>query len=230
MTKRTLVHVRKDLAAAFPDVTFSYGNAGRGYKRGHCVIWRGGPQADAVQAVAAPELGWGWKRKVWHYRREPTQAESDAMLAAREEERPLMEALAKELRLARREAGIAKAKATRARNVARNARLNRKWPSIVFDVTGDRVGWRGGPMESDVVALLGDVAVWQCSRILGPLDVVLAKQATLASAATVEAIRLQAVMAARHARRLAARRAKDVRIGAAMQRQVQASRQGKLCL
>ena len=133
MTGDTIRDVKKRLAAAFPGVVFTYGTAGRGRQRGHAVEWTGGPEAEAVQAAAAYRPAWkrqGRSGERLCTRRNMTPEEEAAGRAEKDREWAAWEAGAGERAAARaaratenRRLGAVKAKATRARNAAREATL-----------------------------------------------------------------------------------------------------------
>ncbi len=133
MTGDTIRDVKKRLAAAFPGVVFTYGKAGRGRQRGHAVEWVGGPAAEAVQAAAAYRPAWkrhGRSGERLYTRRNMTPEEEAAWRAEKDREWSAWEAGAGERAAARaaratenRRLGAVKAKATRARNAAREATL-----------------------------------------------------------------------------------------------------------
>ncbi len=181
MTGDTIRDVKKRLAAAFPSVVFTYGKAGRGRQRGHAVEWTGGPAAEAVQAAAAYRPAWkrhGRSGERLYTRRSMTPEEEAAWRAEKDREWSAWEAGAGERAAARaaqatenRRLGAVKAKATRARNAAREATLIdlcKRWPGVEWDSNGDWLHWRDGPLEEDVTAVLPD-GLWRFLRRQGTL-------------------------------------------------------------
>ena len=126
MTGDTIRDVKKRLAAAFPGVVFTYGTAGRGRQRGHAVEWTGGPKAEAVQAAAAYRPSWkrqGRSGERLYTRRNMTPEEEAAWRAAWEAGAGERAAARAARATENRRLGAVKAKATRARNAAREATL-----------------------------------------------------------------------------------------------------------
>jgi hypothetical protein len=137
MPKETILTVKKRLAAAFPEVEFTYGTVGRGRMAGPCISWTGGPPENSVQEASMCRLQW---RRQYHFIRHYTPAEREAIDAAREAERPAREAAEAAAKIARREAGKLKSAETRARNAATKAKLAEA---------------SDGPTRAEVAALLG---------------------------------------------------------------------------
>ena len=148
--------VKKNLAAAFPDVEFTWDTAGRGHDRGHACRWTGGPLAAIVRAAAM--LGW---RMTYHFQRKMTEAEAEvyyaeqqAKWAAEEAARAAAEPARK---AAAKAAGIAKRAETAKVKRDALATLTEAFPGVPFKVSAGtyslNVCWTDGPEREAVESL-----------------------------------------------------------------------------
>jgi hypothetical protein len=157
MKQRTLRDVKKDIAAAFPDVEFTWTTEGRGQKRGPCCRWLGGPSQEAVRAnTNVPWGSWRVPPKIYYFIRTMTPAEQAAHDAEQEakhktwlSDAPAREAHRKAEIAANRRAGAAQAVTTRAAKKEIATRLAAYFPGVEFTITilrgGEKVSWVDGP-------------------------------------------------------------------------------------
>jgi hypothetical protein len=208
-SKITLRTIKARLAAAYPDIAFTYGTGGRGHNRGHSVSWVGGPAELDVRQGAGCLGGdghWRCYDPVKHFTRHMTDAETAAWWVQFELERAERAAAEPARRAQAKADGIAKRAATLAHKKARADLLRNAFPGIEFDLSGDRVAWIDGPDVAAIVALLS-VSQWACIR----------SESAAGKAAATRSKRL--------ARRLTASKARSVTIARAIVRRAVAYRQ-----
>ena len=165
MTKRTIVHVKRDLTSTFPEVDFTFSKRSYG---AHHVSWTGGPSVEDVRYSGGigphqPNVAVEISRTMDAVEQAAWDVERDAEHAAWIADAPAREAREAEERAARKAAGRAKAAETRAAKRERADKLSRAFPRVAFDLSGDHVEWVDGPAIDHVARLLG-VSAWQCSR------------------------------------------------------------------
>lgn len=206
MSKFTIATAKKALAAAYPDIEFTYGKAGRGREAGPCVSWVGGPLPDEIREAAGAPLYRGYNSAPYHFVRQPTQEERDEMHRQWDEQRRAAVAAEPARRAAAKASGIEKRKATHEAKKARLAKLAETFPGVDFSVSQDVIYWTNGPERSEVVTASG-VAPWQTHRVVTP--------DFLAS----EALRIKAkVHACRLAKRLAYSKVRAIRVAMGIER------------
>jgi hypothetical protein len=226
MPKETILMVKKRLAAAFPEVEFTYGAAGRGRMAGPCISWTGGPTADLVKDASLCRLQW---RRQYYFSLHKTPAERAEIDATREAERPACEAAEAAAKIERREAGKLKSAETRARNAAIKAKLAEAFPGVEFTSDGkfgwSYPAWTDGPTRAEVAALLGRDA-FHLTRYVTP-----ARLAADALHAEAPAAAGKANMAAKRlARRLAQSKVRAIRVARGADRRARQPKRRRLWL
>lgn len=155
---QNLREIKSNLAAAFPDVRFTYDAAGRGRAAGPRVSWTGGPVVWAVSQAA----GGLWHKRgsvTLHFNRTPTPDELAAIEARQAQEHaewladaPNREARHKAQIAEKRRLGAAKAAVTRARKAAETAFavVAAHPPKAAFWGYNERVlTWGSGPSRDE---------------------------------------------------------------------------------
>lgn len=213
MAKTTILTVKKTLAAAYPDIEFTYGEAGRGRQRAHCVSWVGGPAPpDIRHAAGNPYQG---HFTPYHFVRQPTPEEREEMHRKWEEEHRTRVAAEPARRAAAKASGIEKRKVTQEAKKTKLAVLAAAFPGVVFTLRGlDAVDWIDGPERSEVAAVLGvEVGSGWISR-----DWAYGRYVTPEGQAREKAEKAAKVQACRLTKRLAASQVRAIRVAKGIER------------
>jgi hypothetical protein len=170
MSKHTIRDVKQRLAETYPDIEFSYGQAGRGRMRAHCVSWIGGPAPlDVRTAAGNPYQG---HFVPYHFHREPTRAELDEMLREWDIKEAARRAAEPAKRAAAKADGIAKRQEAAADRKRYLALLTEAFPDVAFTVSvkAGRASctWTDGPEIEPVIKLIPTLTPWRCTRHTTP--------------------------------------------------------------